>query len=175
MKKQKKFTICCVSRLVRIKEIEYLFEAINHLDINVILIGGGEKEYVQELRKKAPNNITFLGYIIHEEMSHYYNYADIFVAKQPFEGWGRTLLEAMSCGKPIIAASSPRAYKELPFKGWPIQPGDVEGLRNAIIEASKTPKETLKQMGKANREIILKKFSWDITYEKILTIIKRCC
>jgi glycosyltransferase involved in cell wall biosynthesis len=125
--------------------------------------------------KKAPSNVKFLGYIKHKEMPKYLNYADVVVSPQSFEGWGRVILEAMSSGKPVIATSSSRAYAAIGFKGWPIKPGDIEGLRKAIIEASKTPKQILEEMGRANREIILRKFNWNITYKKILKIVKSYC
>ncbi|MFX0199736.1 MAG: glycosyltransferase family 4 protein [Candidatus Hodarchaeota archaeon] len=176
---KKKFTVCCVSRLVREKRIEFLLKAVKNLNVEVIVIGSGKEEYVENLKKKAPINVKFFGYVEHEKLPEYINYADIVVSPRNFgaraRAWERNLLEAMSCGKPVIAAVSARAYSAIGFKGWPIKSNEVEGLRRAIIEASQTPKEVLEEMGRANREIILKEFNWGITYTKILRIIESYC
>ena len=174
-KMKKRFTVCCPSRLARGKGIEDLLKAVKDLDVEVIILGGGEKGYVEKLVEKAPSNVNFLGYVKHKEMPKYINCADVVVSPQFFEGWGRVVLEAMSCGKPVIATSSPRAYAAIGFKGWAIKTGNIEELRKAIIEASETPKHVLEEMGKVNREIILRKFNWNVTYKKILKIIESYC
>ena len=172
-RKRYKFTICCPGRLVRGKGIEDLLEAVRGLDLHVIVIGDGDKSYVEKIKKLAPNNVKFLGPVLHQKMPKYINYADIVVSPQHFMGWGRVVLEAMSCGKPVIVTISEKNYAKLGFKGWRVDPGDIKGLRKAIIEASQASKETLEKMGRENRKKIIEKFSWDIAYEKILTIIKK--
>ncbi len=172
-KRDNKFTICCPSRLVRGKGIEDLLEAVRGLDLYLIVIGGGDKDYVERIKKIAPSNVKFLGYVLHQKMPKYINYADIVVSPQHFMGWGRVVLEAMSCSKPVIVTISEENYAKLGFKGWRVDPGDIKELRRAIIEASQTSKETLEKMGEENRRKIIEKFSWEVIYGKILTIINK--
>ena len=73
--------------------------------------------------------------------------------------------------KTIIATKVPGAA-EIGFKGWLIEPRNVEELRKAIMEASKTPKKILDKMGKMNRKIALTKFDWTTTYNKIYQILQ---
>jgi glycosyltransferase involved in cell wall biosynthesis len=166
-----KFTLCFVGRLVRSKGLEYLIEAVKNLDVQVIVLGDGEKRYVENLKRKAPKNLRFLGRIEHKKVPKYINYSDILVSPSLSEGLPRTILEAMACGKPILATSV-SGTPEIGFKGWLVEPRNVEELRKTIIEASKTPEKTLDKMGKINREIVLTKFNWTTAYDKINQIIE---
>ena len=168
---QKRFTLCSVVRLVRAKGIEYLIEAVRGQDVELIIIGYGEREYVEKLEKEAPKNVRFLGRIDYAKMPKYINHSDALILSSLSEGLPRTVLEAMACGKPVIATKVPGAT-EIGFKGWLIEPRNVKELRKAIIEASKTPKEILDNMGKMNRKIALTKFNWTITYDKIHQILQ---
>ena len=168
---KRKFTLCFVGRLVRSKGLEYLIKAVKNLDAQVIVLGNGEKRYVENLKRKTPKNVRFLGRIEHKKVPKYINYSDILVSPSLSEGLPRTILEAMACGKPIIATSG-SGTPEIGFKGWLVEPENVEELRKAIIEASKTPKEILDNMGKMNRKIILTVFNWTITYDRIHQIIE---
>ena len=168
--KKKKFTICSAVRLVRSKGVEYLIKAVKGLDVEVMILGGGEREYIEKIHKMKQENVRFLGLVNYEEMPKYMNYSDILVLPSLSEGLPRTVLEGMACGKPIIATRV-SGTPEIGFKGWLVEPGNVEELRKAIMEASKMPKQTLEKMGEENRKIVLKKFSWDVTYEKILRIL----
>jgi len=167
---RKRFTLCCATRLVRGKGLEYLIEAVKNLDVHVIILGEGEKMYIEKLKKKAQKNVSFLGKVEHEKVPRYLNSSDALVLPSLSEGLSRIVLEAMSCGKPVITTRLPSTL-EIGLKGWLTEPGNVDDLQDAIIEASKTPKKVLEEMGNANRKIILSEFSWNIAYEKILKII----
>ena len=168
---EKRFTLCFMGRLVRGKGLEHLIEAVKNLDVQVIVLGDGEKRYVENLKRKAPKNVTFLGRIEHKKVPKYINHSDILVSPSLSEGLPRTVLEAMACGKPIIATRV-SGTPEIGFKGWLIESGNIEQLKKAIMEASKTPQKTLDEMGKMNRKIVLAKFNWDATYDKIYRIME---
>jgi glycosyltransferase involved in cell wall biosynthesis len=166
----KKFTLCCATRLVRGKGLEHLIKAVENLDVQVIILGRGEKNYIEKLKRKAQKNVRFLGNVKHEKVPEFINLSDVLVLPSLSEGLSRIVLEAMACAKPVITTRLPSTL-EIGLKGWLIEPGDVDELRNAIIETSKTPWQVLEKMGEANREVILRKFNWNIAYEKIIQIV----
>jgi len=50
--------------------------------------------------------ITFTGYVPDEDLCALYNGADLFVFPSIFEGFGSPILEAMSCGTPVITSNT---------------------------------------------------------------------
>lgn len=66
-----------------------------------LLVAGGKKE---ELRLKfTDKNIIFAGMVPYNQMAEYYNVCDIFVLPTKYEGLPKSLLEAMSCEKIVVA------------------------------------------------------------------------
>lgn len=49
-------------------------------------------------------DVIFTGYLDEEKVLHLYNHARVFVNPSLYEGFGMPLLEAMSCGVPIIVS-----------------------------------------------------------------------
>jgi glycosyltransferase involved in cell wall biosynthesis len=89
-----------VSQLVPYKRTEIAIEAFRNLDRQLVIIGDGPK--MQELRRKAPKNVRFLGRTPQSEMNHWYANcrALIFPVEEDF---GIVPLEAMAAGRPVIA------------------------------------------------------------------------
>jgi glycosyltransferase involved in cell wall biosynthesis len=56
------------------------------------------------------DQVTFLGFVVEDELPHWYNAARLFAFPSLYEGFGLPVLEAMACGTPVItshAASLP--------------------------------------------------------------------
>ncbi len=75
-------------------------------DLILVIIGSGELE--NELKKltKTKNmeqNILFTGSISHHEIPLWLNASDLFILSSYSEGNPVSLIEALSCGKPVIA------------------------------------------------------------------------
>jgi glycosyltransferase involved in cell wall biosynthesis len=89
------------SRLVRYKRVDLIIEAFRSMPgHHLIVIGSGPEE--KELRKKAPSNVTFTGYLPSEKMAEYLGKARAFVYAA-VEDFGILPLEAQACGTPVIA------------------------------------------------------------------------
>lgn len=100
-----------VSRLERWKRVDRVIRAIPQVikgcnNIVLLVIGDGkEKKELESLVKqlKIEDYVKFLGSIEHRLLKNYYNAADIFFSMYDDSNVGNPLLEAMVCGKCIIA------------------------------------------------------------------------
>jgi len=99
-----------VSRLEPYKNIETAIKAFNLLpDRHLVIIGDGSQ--LKYLKKIAGKNIEFLGYETDTVVQEYYENCRAFIATANDEDFGITPVEAMACGKPVLALKS-GGYKE---------------------------------------------------------------
>ncbi len=89
-----------VSRLVDYKRCDIVVEAFNKLNIPLKVIGRGPER--EKLMKIANDNIEFLGYLSDDDMKKYYREAKAFIFAAE-EDFGIVPVEAMACGRPVIA------------------------------------------------------------------------
>lgn len=103
--------LLCVSRLIKRKGLNYLIDALVMLseapiELDIVGTGNFEKSLKAQVEKAdLGNRIRFLGFRPPHELRELYNRADIFILPSLAESFGMVLLEAMSCGLPIIASN----------------------------------------------------------------------
>ena len=89
------------------------------------------------------------------------------------EGMNRSLMEACSCGRPIITTCLP-GLKELVIdgvNGFLVEPKSTDSLLNGINSFMKLPLEKRVEMGRISRELAEKRFSVQnvmIVYDRII-------
>jgi len=89
------------SRLVPYKRIDLIVEAFNKMpDKKLVVIGKGPE--LKKIRKIAGSNINLLGYQESAVLKDYMQRAKAFVFAAE-EDFGIIVIEAMSCGTPVIA------------------------------------------------------------------------
>lgn len=106
--------IYSMGRLVEYKGYEYLIEAASLLpDDYVVLIGGSGplKGKLQDMVQKfqLQHKVFILGFVPREVESAYYGACDLFCLSSTLktEAYAIVQVEAMSCGRPIIATNIP--------------------------------------------------------------------
>ncbi|NWF60424.1 MAG: glycosyltransferase family 4 protein [Fischerella sp.] len=138
-----KFVIGHFSRLAPWKGQHILIEALVQCpqEVTVILVGDalfGEQEYVQKLHQQITtlgleNQVKFLGFRsdIPQLMSACDLIAHTSTAAEPF---GRVIVEAMLCGKPVVAAKAGGAVElvEHGINGFLVTPGKPQELAQVI-------------------------------------------
>jgi glycosyltransferase involved in cell wall biosynthesis len=173
------------------KGIEYLLKALQvvlkkHWNVQLILAGEGrEFGHFKALAEELGLNgkAEFLGSVDFNDMPKLYQKCDIFCLPSMFEAFGMSIIQAMSCGKPVVATrvgGIPEIIKE-EKSGILVPPGDAESLACAIIRLAKN--RTLKQeMGVYNRKLCLTKYDWDVIvkrfeeiYESAISDWKKKC
>lgn len=168
--------IFSLGRLVEYKGYEYLIRAASLLsDDYVVLIGGsGPLESHLEtliLALNLQNRVELLGRISDEDLPAYYGACDIYVLSSIWktEAFGIVQIEAMSCGKPVIATkiegSGVDWVNENGVSGINVNPMDS----NAIAEAVKyilSDKERYLRMSQGARQRYEALFKKEIMIEK---------
>lgn len=114
--KNKKFTFITVGRLYKQKNHELLIKAfkIANLDAELWIIGDGPlKKQLQELVKalKLDDKVFFLG--IQRNIFDYLSKAHCFVLSSIHEGFPNVILEALSCGLPVISTDCHSGPREI--------------------------------------------------------------
>ncbi|MCX6704092.1 MAG: glycosyltransferase, partial [Candidatus Woesebacteria bacterium] len=89
-----------VSRLVGYKKVDLVIEAFNKLGYPLVIIGTGRQE--KKLKRKAKNNIKFVGQVSERDLHEYYAHAKALIMPQE-EDFGIVAVEAQSFGVPVIA------------------------------------------------------------------------
>ncbi|MBU1131396.1 glycosyltransferase [Patescibacteria group bacterium] len=92
-----------VSRLRPYKRVDIAIKAFNQLGMPLKIIGSGEEE--ANLKKMAKSNIEFLGELPDQERNKVLARARAFIHPQE-EDFGIAVVEAMACGRPVIAYKS---------------------------------------------------------------------
>ena len=179
-KSNEKYSILFVGGLKKVKGIDILIRAIpiikkSHPGIYLFIGGSGrwEKNFKKLVKKlNLEENVNFLGFIPENEKYSYYKSADICVFPSRYEPFGIVCLEAMACGKPVVASN----VGGIPFvvedgkTGLLFESGNIEDLAEKVIMLLKN-KELREKMGEAGRERA-KEFTWDKIAEQTVGVYK---
>lgn len=155
---EQQFVIGHFSRLSPWKGQHILIEALTHCPENVtaILVGDalfGEEDYVQQLHKQVAelgleNRVKFLGF--QANIVPLMKACDLIthtsISSEPF---GRVIVEAMLCKKPVVAAKAGGAIELVEHQktGWLVKPGNSLELAKFINNCRQHPElcETIAQ------------------------------
>lgn len=149
------FIILIASRLTQEKNIELAINAMSgvikkHPKTGLVIVGDGPECDKLELRIKnyeLGNNVKIENWT--DDLSSYYKTSDLFLLTSNYEGYGRTIIEAMSAGCPVITTDVGLAGDILRDgdNGIVIPIGDREKLTEAILDMieNKQKRESLIQ------------------------------
>lgn len=121
----------------------------NRDDVKFVWVGESESLLEDALDKTSKGRVLFAGHIPFSEIVGVYSAADVFVFPTRAESYGNVMLEAASCGCPLIVRDIP-VYKEWVRDGEHCLKAsddddfaaklkmvlDDDGLRNRLIEGS---------------------------------------
>lgn len=142
MKNKDKFHFFTLARMEEQKDIPTLLEAIKKViqentHLHFYLAGNGSKleEYKNLARiLKIENFVTWLGLLNREEARYYFQESNAFVLASQHETLGVVFIEAIACGKPIIATrcGGPECIVNQ-NNGFLLEVGDVTVLAEKIL------------------------------------------
>lgn len=107
-KRGDKFVFLTAGRLALVKNIGLQIKAMtevvkNYPNAELWIAGDGilsQKLKVESQNLGIENNVKFLGW--QDSLEKFYSQADAFLLTSDYEGWGMVVVEAASCGLPII-------------------------------------------------------------------------
>ena len=140
----------------------------NDKNVELDIVGNGPefdnlKKLIIELEL---TNVNLLGYIPNNKLSEYYNNSDVFVLSSNIETFGIVLIEAMSCGLPLVSTrcGGPETIIENDKLGYLCNVNDQESLSNLMLKAIHTNFDKNYISNYANQ------FSYDNMSKKLLDI-----
>lgn len=139
-----------IGRLVPHKRPDLFIEIVTKLSdelskpVQGLILGADRGNMMKELRELSQrlhirNQIHFLGF--QSDIDPYLNISDYLIAPCEAEPFGRTLVEAMFAGVPVIAADA-GGHQEIidrPGVGFLCEPDSVEAFVDKILELESDP------------------------------------
>ena len=106
-------TVCRLAGAERYKGYDQMIRALPHIlrhvpDARYLLVGSGPDRSRAErlaVELNVQHAVVFAGLVPDEELSDYYNLCDLFAMPSKAEGFGIVYLEALACGKPVLAGN----------------------------------------------------------------------
>ena len=137
----------CVARLVRVKGVHHLLEAVPRIraavpGATVVYVGDGPLR--PELERRADllglnGGVAFLG--VRRDVAEIMPLFDLVVLPSLNEGMGKAAVEAMAAGRPVVGSriSGIQDVVRDGETGFLVPPGDPDGLARAIIRCLANP------------------------------------
>ena len=122
---------------------------------------GGEPALDLLEASKQKGDVRMAGYVRREDLIALYNASDLFVYPSFYEGFGLPILEAFSCGVPVITASTTSCGEIAGEAAYTIDPNDIDSLKKGICRMLNDKALRMDLRAKAFERV--KAFSWERT------------
>jgi glycosyltransferase involved in cell wall biosynthesis len=165
--------VITVARLEPQKNLNALLEACVGLDIELLIIGSGKQEQaLKTLAKQLGLCVNFQAAVPNYLLPKLLNTAAAFILTSLYEGHPKALLEAMSCGLPVIGTDVPGIREVLAHGKTGFLCGTSSSdIRTALQEVLGDP--VLRQnLGTNARQIVVDQYSLDRVIELELDLLR---
>jgi mannosyltransferase len=181
-----RFAIGCFGRVRTQKGSDVFVEAMcrllpRHPDFTAVMVGAITPEhagFANDLKKRIEatglqSRIVISGELPTEEVQRWYQRLTIYAFTSRNEGFGLTLIEAMSVGAALVAsrAGAAELVVEDGVTGVLTPPGDVDALVAALQPLMGDPASAA-AMGARGRARVLEKFSLDAEANRIAEVYR---
>jgi len=147
--------------IVKVKGLDYLLEAARKIpDTKFFVVGGGK--YLEKLKIISPENVIFTGALPRKSLVELYNRALIFCLPSLSEGFGISILEAMSSGCAVISTI------DIGQNGILIRPKNSKDIVKSVNQLINN-KKLAQKIGSENMKLA-KKFTWNSFMNKLIKV-----
>ena len=181
-----RYAIGCFGRVRAQKGSDVFVDAMCRLlprypEFTAVMVGAVTPEqqgFAHDLKKRIEaaglqSRILITGELAIEEVQRWYRRLTIYAFTSRNEGFGLTLIEAMSVGAALVAsrAGAAELVVENGVTGVLTPPGDVDALVNALEPLMRDPKSAA-DMGARGRARVVEKFSLDAEANRIADVYR---
>ena len=175
-------TVCRLSSTEKYKGYDKVINALPSViiaipDVKYMLVGDGDdvgriNRIIEDygLRDK----VILTGFIPDEELVDYYNLCDVFVMPSKKEGFGFVFLEALACGRPVIAGNKDGSVDAVlnGDVGILVDPDDIDEIAEAILKVLKGEVDKRLLDGEYLRERVIGEYGSDRFKERIQHLLR---
>ena len=176
-----KFNVLICARLLWSKGIREFIKAATivkekYPDITFTIVGGLDNNQ-ESLSKEELESLIKKEIVIYEgfqdDVRPFLDNCSVFVLPSYHEGLPRSVLEAMSKGRPIITTNSPGCKETVTdgYNGYLVEVGDYVVLSQRIVELYED-RNLLLTMGEHSFETCKKKFEVNVINEQIINLLQ---
>ena len=171
------------------KNLPRLIEAVKSINVPLVMVGKAlvsedfdknnpwnkDLVKVQEMLKHQTSNsqhqIITLGFISTEDLVAIYNLATVFAMPSLYEGFGLPILEAMSCGCPVVTTKEGSLEEVAGKAAFYVDGYDVESIAQGLkkVFSDKSLQKDLSDKGLEKAA----EFSWKKTAEETLKVYRQ--
>ncbi len=164
------------------KNLPFLIDAFNEIvkvagfqELKLVLIGGvflknveninhPELQSLKDLNRKIheynlEDNVLRPGYIDEEELVAFYNLATVYIQPSIYEGFGLSVLQALSCGTPVVSSDRGSLREVGGDAAVYFDPSNLSQFKSIVMEILKD-NSLQNKLSKLGLKQALK-FSWD--------------
>lgn len=141
---------------------------------NLSLVLVGKKGWLSEAIYEAPkkfaveSRVTFIDYVISEDLPALYGGAQAFVFPSLFEGFGIPILEAMACGTPVVTSNVSSMPEVAGEAALYVDPNSTDDIVKAMQTMLSEPNTRASLIEKGLQRV--KQFSWQKTAKETLEV-----
>jgi len=143
--------------------------------IQLVLVGQKGWDYSELLSEfedsRYRRDIIRTGYVSDNDLVALYTGAEVFVFPSFYEGFGLPVLEAMSCGTPVITSNSSSLPEVVGDAGLLIDPRNIQEIVEAIMKILHD--ESLQQSLSSKALKRAQCFSWDRCVQETIEVYQR--
>ena len=165
------------------KNLLNLAEACNIAKIPLVLVGKQTTDKSIDLshvenqsfaeflnRYSRDSNILRLGFVPDEDLVAIYNLALVYCQPSFYEGFGLSILEAMACGTPVVAAKTQALVEISDGACLFVNPKDPKDIATKLKDLAKDTK-LRKQLSETGK-VLVKNYSWEKTARETLRVYR---
>ena len=165
------------------KGIFSLLDAFEHVhkvmpEARLIIAGKGTDQDEVHRRSRAhpaATRISMLGNIERARVPSVLRNCTVFCLPSYGEPFGMTALEAMSCGRATVTTNTGGlAHLGPPDGTFQVSPGRPVELAQALLRVLRDRRLAM-QMGRRNREHVMRHYAWDVILSRLEAIYSRIC
>ncbi len=161
------------------KGVEVLLRALDRIalaSVKLVVVGDGDlRPQYQVLARRlgVEARVRFCGRVSDVELPAHYALGDVLVLPSTTmgEAFGIVLLEAMACGKPVIASNLPgvRSVVKEGEDGFLVTPGDEVDLAETLQGLLEQP-DVCRAMGQQGRAKVEARYAWSRIIPKLMRV-----